>query len=174
MALLVSAKGSDVLAWRAAGEFAVTFRQVVLDQMEFCRSDEAVAKLMGTSQALEDLAAVIGEVYVFDLDQIVCCRYRRHGWTSARQDGRRGRGREWTCQRRDDDDRAHAIFGGEAKDRVGDIRSLEREHRRPELVREGQGIREQPLGGGVDGHGALGGLQPLDRDRAVREQAHRR
>jgi signal-transduction protein with cAMP-binding, CBS, and nucleotidyltransferase domain len=57
MALLVSAKGSDVLAWRAAGEFAVTFRQVVLDQMEFCRSDEAVAKLMGASQALEDLAA---------------------------------------------------------------------------------------------------------------------
>jgi len=57
MALLVSAKGSDVLAWRAAGDFAVTFRQVVLDRMEFCRSDEAAAMLSGVSQALDDLAA---------------------------------------------------------------------------------------------------------------------
>ena len=30
MAQLVSAKGSDVLAWRAAGDFAATFRQVIL------------------------------------------------------------------------------------------------------------------------------------------------
>jgi signal-transduction protein with cAMP-binding, CBS, and nucleotidyltransferase domain len=58
MALLVSAKGSDVLAWRAAGDFAVTFRQVVLDRMEFCRSDEAAALLTGVSRALDDLAAV--------------------------------------------------------------------------------------------------------------------
>ena len=57
MALLVSAKGSDVLAWRAAGDFAVTFRQVLLDRMEFCRSDEAAAMLTGASQALDDLAA---------------------------------------------------------------------------------------------------------------------
>lgn len=57
MALLVSAKGTDVLAWRAAGDFAVTFRQEVLDRMEFCRSDEAAALLTGASQALDDLAA---------------------------------------------------------------------------------------------------------------------
>jgi hypothetical protein len=57
MALLVSAKGSDVLAWRAAGDFAVTFRQVVLGRMEFCRSDEAAKMLSGVSQALDDLAA---------------------------------------------------------------------------------------------------------------------
>jgi CBS domain-containing protein len=57
MALLVSAKGSDILAWRAAGDFAVTFRQMTLDRMEFCRSDEAAALLSGASQALDDLAA---------------------------------------------------------------------------------------------------------------------
>jgi len=57
MALLVSAKGSDVLAWRAAGDFAVTYRQLVLDRMEFCRSDEAAALLSGVSQALDELAA---------------------------------------------------------------------------------------------------------------------
>jgi hypothetical protein len=61
MAILVSAKGSDVLAWRAAGDFAVTFRQVVLDRMEFCRSDEAAAMLSGVSQALDDLAAANDE-----------------------------------------------------------------------------------------------------------------
>jgi signal-transduction protein with cAMP-binding, CBS, and nucleotidyltransferase domain len=57
MALLVSAKGSDVLAWRAAGDFAVTFQQAILDRMEFCRSDEAAAMLAGASQALDDLVA---------------------------------------------------------------------------------------------------------------------
>lgn len=57
MALLVSAKGSDVLAWRAAGDFAVTFRQMVLDRMEFCRSDEAAAMLSGVTGAIDDLAA---------------------------------------------------------------------------------------------------------------------
>ena len=57
MALLVSAKGSDILAWRAAGDFAVTFRQVTLDRMEFCRSDEAAAMITGVSQALDDQAA---------------------------------------------------------------------------------------------------------------------
>jgi signal-transduction protein with cAMP-binding, CBS, and nucleotidyltransferase domain len=56
MALLVSAKGSDVLAWRAAGDFAVTFRQVILDRMEFCRLDEAAAMITGASHALDDLA----------------------------------------------------------------------------------------------------------------------
>lgn len=57
MAILVSAKGSDVLAWRAAGNFALTYRQVILGRMEFCRSDEAVAMLTGVSHALDDLAA---------------------------------------------------------------------------------------------------------------------
>lgn len=57
MALLVSAKGSDVLAWRAAGDFAVTYRQLILDRMEFCRSDEAAAMLTGACRALDGLAA---------------------------------------------------------------------------------------------------------------------
>jgi signal-transduction protein with cAMP-binding, CBS, and nucleotidyltransferase domain len=57
MALLVSAKGSDVLAWRAAGDFAVTYRQVILDRMELCRSDEAFAMLTGTLHAIDELAA---------------------------------------------------------------------------------------------------------------------
>jgi hypothetical protein len=57
MALLVSAKGSDVLAWRAAGDFAVTFRQVILDRMELSRSDEADAMITGASHALDELAS---------------------------------------------------------------------------------------------------------------------
>jgi signal-transduction protein with cAMP-binding, CBS, and nucleotidyltransferase domain len=57
MALLVSAKGSDILAWRAAGDFAVTYRQMILNRMEFCRSDEAAAMLTGACHALENLAA---------------------------------------------------------------------------------------------------------------------
>src|SRR5450759_1439504 len=56
MALLVSAKGSDVLAWRAAGDFAVSLRQVLLDRMEFCRSNEAATLLTGASQAFDDLS----------------------------------------------------------------------------------------------------------------------
>jgi CBS domain-containing protein len=57
MALLVSAKGGDVLAWRAAGDFAVTYRQMVLNRMEFFRSDEAAAMLAGVSRAIDDLTA---------------------------------------------------------------------------------------------------------------------
>jgi len=57
MALLVSAKGSNILAWRAAGDFAVTFRQMTLDRMEFCRTDEAAAMLTEATLALENLAA---------------------------------------------------------------------------------------------------------------------
>jgi len=56
MALLVSAKGSDLLAWRAAGDFAVTYRQRILDRMEFCPADEALAMLTWALHALEDLA----------------------------------------------------------------------------------------------------------------------
>lgn len=57
MALLVSAKGGDVLAWRACGDFSATFRQVLLARLEFCRSDESEALLLGTGRALDDLAA---------------------------------------------------------------------------------------------------------------------
>jgi CBS domain-containing protein len=56
MALLVSAKGSDVLSWRAAGDFAATFRQDLLDRMEFCRSDEADALLDSVKRAIEELS----------------------------------------------------------------------------------------------------------------------
>jgi signal-transduction protein with cAMP-binding, CBS, and nucleotidyltransferase domain len=55
MALLVSAKGSDVLAWRAAGDFAVTYRQMILNRMEYCRSDEAAEMLAEVTQAVKGL-----------------------------------------------------------------------------------------------------------------------
>jgi CBS domain-containing protein len=55
MALLVSAKGGDVLAWRASGDFAATYRQLLLARLEYCRADEAEALLMGTEQALNEL-----------------------------------------------------------------------------------------------------------------------
>jgi hypothetical protein len=77
MALLVSAKGSDVLAWRAAGDFAVSLRQVLLDRMEFCRSDEAAAMLTGASQALDDLAAA-NDMFCSrcddQIDEVAACR----------------------------------------------------------------------------------------------------
>lgn len=57
MALLLSAKSSDVLAWRACGEFAATYRQLLLARLEFCRSNEAEELLMRTGQALDDLVA---------------------------------------------------------------------------------------------------------------------
>jgi signal-transduction protein with cAMP-binding, CBS, and nucleotidyltransferase domain len=58
MALLVSAKSSDVKSWRAAGDFAATYRQLLLARLEFCRSDEAEGLLLGTEQALSGLAAI--------------------------------------------------------------------------------------------------------------------
>jgi signal-transduction protein with cAMP-binding, CBS, and nucleotidyltransferase domain len=57
MALLVSAKGSDVLAWRACGDFTATFRQQLLSRLEFYRSDETGALLSGVGHALDDLVA---------------------------------------------------------------------------------------------------------------------
>lgn len=57
MALLVSAKGNDLLAWRACGDFAATFRQSLLARLEFCRSDQGEALLLETSQALAGLIA---------------------------------------------------------------------------------------------------------------------
>ena len=70
MALLVSAKGGDILAWRAAGDFAVTFRQMTLDRMEFCRSEEASAMLTGVSQALDDLAAA-NDIFCSRCDNLI-------------------------------------------------------------------------------------------------------
>ena len=70
MALLVSAKGSDILAWRAAGDFAVTFRQATLNRMEFCRSEEAATMLTGASQALDDLAAA-NDVFCSHCDNLI-------------------------------------------------------------------------------------------------------
>jgi signal-transduction protein with cAMP-binding, CBS, and nucleotidyltransferase domain len=55
MALLVSAKGNDVLAWRAAGDFSATFRQQLLARLEYCKSDEAELLLSGVRQALDTL-----------------------------------------------------------------------------------------------------------------------
>ena len=65
MALLVSAKGGDVLAWRACGDFTASFRQLLLARLEFCRSNEAEALLMGTGQALDELIAA---------NDAFCCR----------------------------------------------------------------------------------------------------
>ena len=57
MALLVSAKGGDVLDWRASGDFAATYRQVLLARLEFWRSDQAEALLLATGQAIDDQIA---------------------------------------------------------------------------------------------------------------------
>lgn len=57
MAQLVSAKGNDVLAWRASGDFTATYRQIILDRMEFCRTGEAEELLNGVIDHLEGLVA---------------------------------------------------------------------------------------------------------------------
>ncbi len=57
MALLVSAKGNDVLAWRAAGDFTATFRQQLLARLEFCKSGEGEQLLASAGQALDELVA---------------------------------------------------------------------------------------------------------------------
>lgn len=70
MALLVSAKSSDVLAWRASGDFAAGFRQSLLARLEFCLSHEAEALLVGTGQALEDMIAANDAFYRCSTDLI--------------------------------------------------------------------------------------------------------
>jgi hypothetical protein len=55
MAQLVSAKGNDILAWRASGDFTATYRQIILDHMEYCRFEEATATLNGAIDRLEEL-----------------------------------------------------------------------------------------------------------------------
>jgi signal-transduction protein with cAMP-binding, CBS, and nucleotidyltransferase domain len=57
MALLVSAKGSDIIAWRACGDFSSSFRQSLIARLEFCRSNEAEGLLLGTGQAFDELIA---------------------------------------------------------------------------------------------------------------------
>lgn len=57
MAVLVTAKGSDIDAWRTAGEFGVAFRQALLEKGAHCRSEETEALFGETCQALETLAA---------------------------------------------------------------------------------------------------------------------
>jgi CBS domain-containing protein len=57
MALLVSAKGSDILAWRACGDFSITFRQLLLARLEYCRSDEAEALLAEVGNTLDSMVA---------------------------------------------------------------------------------------------------------------------
>jgi len=57
MAALATAKGSDINAWRAAGEFGSAFRQVLLKRSAHCFSDEAEDLFDETCHALEALAA---------------------------------------------------------------------------------------------------------------------
>jgi|GEM_PF-536679 len=57
MTVLVTAKGGDITAWRAAGEFGATFRHALLERSAHCRSEEAEGLFDGACQALEALAA---------------------------------------------------------------------------------------------------------------------
>jgi signal-transduction protein with cAMP-binding, CBS, and nucleotidyltransferase domain len=61
MAALVTAKGSDINAWRAAGEFGAAFRQALLERSAHCGSEEAGVLFDETCQALETLAAANDE-----------------------------------------------------------------------------------------------------------------
>lgn len=57
MAALATAKGSDISAWRAAGEFGAAFRLALLKRSAHCCSDETEALFSETCHALEALAA---------------------------------------------------------------------------------------------------------------------
>ena len=57
MATLASAKGNDINAWRAAGEFGAAFRQELLKQCVLCGSEETEDLFGETCRALEALAA---------------------------------------------------------------------------------------------------------------------
>ena len=61
MAVLATSKGSDISAWRAAGEFGAAFRQALLKRSAHCCSDEAEVLFSETSHALEALAAANDE-----------------------------------------------------------------------------------------------------------------
>jgi CBS domain-containing protein len=70
MAVLVTAKGSDITSWRTAGEFGAAFRQALLERSAHYRSGEAEALFDETCQALETLAAANDE-HVARLERIV-------------------------------------------------------------------------------------------------------
>jgi signal-transduction protein with cAMP-binding, CBS, and nucleotidyltransferase domain len=57
MALLLSAKGNDVTVWRASADFTATFRQALLDRLEYCDSEASELLMTQTAKALEELAA---------------------------------------------------------------------------------------------------------------------
>lgn len=57
MAILATAKGSDIRAWRAAGEFGTAFRKALLERSAHCGSEEAEELFSETCQALEAFAA---------------------------------------------------------------------------------------------------------------------
>lgn len=57
MAILLAAKGSDITVWRAAGDFTATFRQALLNSMEFCGPEDAERLLKRATSALEELAS---------------------------------------------------------------------------------------------------------------------
>lgn len=56
MAILLSAKGSDITAWRAATDFSALFRQSLLNRLEHCGPDDAEQLLRQTISAIEGLA----------------------------------------------------------------------------------------------------------------------
>ncbi|QEM69259.1 hypothetical protein FO488_14565 [Geobacter sp. FeAm09] len=58
MAVLATAKGSDISTWRAAGEFGAAFRQALLQRSASCRSEEAERLF---DEACRELEALAGE-----------------------------------------------------------------------------------------------------------------
>lgn len=57
MSLVISSKGNDVAAWRPAGNFALLFRQALLDKTAVLTSSQAEALFLGVGQELEQRAA---------------------------------------------------------------------------------------------------------------------
>ncbi|KAB0672203.1 hypothetical protein F6V30_06460 [Oryzomonas sagensis] len=70
MAVLATAKGSDITTWRAAGEFGAAFRQALLKRSASCRSEEAEGLFDETCRELEALAGENDE-RMARLDRIV-------------------------------------------------------------------------------------------------------
>ena len=50
MEIVISSKGSDVNAWRPAGDFGATFRQALLDKAVTLTSAEAVALFLDVGE----------------------------------------------------------------------------------------------------------------------------
>jgi len=53
MQIVISSKGSDINAWRQAGDFGATFRQALLDKAATLTSAEAEALFLGVGEELE-------------------------------------------------------------------------------------------------------------------------